>query len=94
MKRMIRRSLRMRGFRFLPREATRERGPRLVELAEDNNAAKVIRVVGGEANELVAYRHDPGGRAWTGRAAYIFVKVSGLASGGGGLLRGLEEALG
>jgi hypothetical protein len=64
-----------------------------VELAEHNNAAKVIRVVGGEANELVADRHDPGESAWTEWAAYGFVKASGIACGGCGLLRGLEEAL-
>jgi hypothetical protein len=65
-----------------------------MELAEHNNAAKVIRVVGGQANELVADRHDPGGNAWTGRAAYRFVTVTCIACGGCGLLRGHEEALG
>ena len=65
-----------------------------MELAEHNNAAKMIRVMCGEANELVADRHDPGGSALTGRAAYGFVKTSDIACGGCGLLRGLEEALG
>ena len=64
-----------------------------MELAEHNNAAKMIRVMCGEANELVADSHDPGGSAWTGRAAYGFVKASGIACGGCGLLRGLEEGL-
>jgi hypothetical protein len=41
----------------------------LEELAKKDDAAEVVGVVGGERDELVAYRHDAGGSARGGWAA-------------------------
>jgi hypothetical protein len=54
---------------------------------------KVVGVVGGERDELVAHGHAAGGNAGTGWAADGIVKAGGVLCGGGGLLGALEEAV-
>jgi hypothetical protein len=77
----------------LPGEAAGSWGPGLEELAEKDDAAEVVGVVGGEREELVAHGHDAGGSARTGGAADGMVEAEGVLSGCGGLLGSVEEAV-
>jgi hypothetical protein len=65
----------------------------LEELAEKDDAAEVVGVVGGEGDELVAHRHDAGGNAGTRWAADGVVEAEGVLGGCGGLFGSVEEAL-
>src|ERR1700722_15386500 len=76
----------------LPGEAARGWRPGLKELAKNDEAAEVIGVVGGEAEELVAHGHDAGGSAGAGWAANGMVEASGVLRGCGCLLGAVEEA--
>ena len=63
------------------------------ELAEEDDAAEVVGVVGGERDELVAYGHDAGGGVRARGAADGVVEVCGVLSCGCGLFGSVEKAL-
>jgi hypothetical protein len=76
----------------LPGEAAGGWGPGLKELAEKDDAAEVVGVVGGEGDELVLHGHDAGGSSGAGWTADGVVEVAGVLGGCGGLFGSLEEA--
>ena len=61
----------------LPGEAAGGWRPGLEELAEKDDAAEMVGVVGGERDELVAHGHDAGGCAGAGWAADGMVEALG-----------------
>ena len=63
------------------------------ELAKNDDAAEVVGVVGGEADELVAHGHGAGGNAGAGWALDGMVEAGGVLRGSGGLFSAVKEAL-
>ena len=84
----------LRRFKIpLPGEAAGGWRPGLEELAEKDDAAEMIGVVGGERDELVAHGHDAGGSAGPGWTADGMIEALGILGGCGGLFGSVEEAL-
>lgn len=65
----------------------------MIELAEENDAPKVVGVVGGKAFELLADGHNSGWFARRGRAADQCVEPGGVAGGCSGLPVAVKKAL-
>jgi hypothetical protein len=77
----------------LPSKTAAGWGPGAEQLAEQDDAAQVVGVVGGEADELLLHCHGAGGFAGAARALYVLLHA-GLGMGDdGGLADELEKAV-
>lgn len=61
------------------------------ELAKNDDSTKVVGVVGGQRDELVAYGHDAGGSVRAGWAVYGMVEAGDVLRCGCGLFSSVEE---
>ena len=67
--------------------------PCLTELAKQNDAPEMIGIVGCEALQLFAHRHDADGIARSRGATHRFLQSSVIRGHGSNLLKAAEEAL-